>query len=349
MDNTEEILSKFGGVITNDLNNVLQIDEENDERLSTFSRSLYIDINQNGPFDLPKRKTFNMLSINIQSINAKFNNLLLYLSILDEKKLSFDVINIQETWLSAKDDAEKLMIKQLYNIPGYNLIIRGKTISEHGGLFTYIKDSYNFTERPLCNSLIYEGLFIDIFSENFIKKITLANIYRPPRHNNRNSEIKCFMDEIKPIVDSLSKEKSSLTISGDFNINLLEINNRERYQEFLDIFLTRGLFPQITLPTRFSSRRATLIDHIYCNTKDENRAGKSAIIIGKLSDHFAVCCCMDVFTQRDPLSRYVCVQENSARAIENFVLAVESSIQNTHFKADLLTNPNGKIMIYFMK
>ena len=75
MDNTEEILSKFGGVITNDLNNVLQIDEENDERLSTFSRSLYIDINQNGPFDLPKRKTFNMFSISIQSINAKFNNL----------------------------------------------------------------------------------------------------------------------------------------------------------------------------------------------------------------------------------------------------------------------------------
>ena len=109
MDNTEEILSKFGGVITNDLNNVLQIDEENDERLSTFSRSLYIDINQNGPFDLPKRKTFNMFSISIQSINAKFNNLLLYLSILAEK-ISFDVINVQETWLSANDDAEKLMI-----------------------------------------------------------------------------------------------------------------------------------------------------------------------------------------------------------------------------------------------
>ena len=155
-----------------DLNNVLQIDEENDERISTFTRSLYIDINQNSPFDLPQKKTFNVLSINTQSINAKFNNLLLYLSILEEKKLSFDAINIQETWESVKDDAEKIMIKQVYNIPGYNLIIRGKTISEHGGLFTYIKDSYNFTERPLCNSLIYDGLFIDIFSENFILMIS---------------------------------------------------------------------------------------------------------------------------------------------------------------------------------
>ena len=69
-------------------------------------------------------------------------------------------------------------------------------------------------------------------------------------------------------------------------------------------------------------------------------AGKSAIIIGKLSDHFAVCCFMDVFRQRNPLSRYVFVQENSARAHENFVLAVESSIQNTNFNSELLKDPN---------
>ena len=80
------------------------------------------------------------------------------------------------------------MIKRLYNIPGYNLTIRGKTISEHGGLFTYIKDSYTSTERPLCNSRTYEGLFIDVFSDNFLNKLTLVNIYRPPRNNNRISE-----------------------------------------------------------------------------------------------------------------------------------------------------------------
>ena len=56
MDNTGEILSNFGGVITNDLNHVLQNDEENDEGISTFTRSLYIDITQHSPFDLPQRK-----------------------------------------------------------------------------------------------------------------------------------------------------------------------------------------------------------------------------------------------------------------------------------------------------
>ena len=46
MDNTEEILSNLGGVFANDLNSVLQMDEDNQENVSVFTRSLYIDINK---------------------------------------------------------------------------------------------------------------------------------------------------------------------------------------------------------------------------------------------------------------------------------------------------------------
>ena len=94
MVNTDEILSNFGGILANDLNSILQVDDDNDGIISTFTRSAYIDIYQDSPLDLPQKKTFNILSINIQSINAKFDSLLLYLSILEDKKLSFDAINI---------------------------------------------------------------------------------------------------------------------------------------------------------------------------------------------------------------------------------------------------------------
>ena len=119
-------------------------------------------------------------------------------------------------------------------------------------------------------------------SDKLLKKITLGNIYRPSKKNNSISEINSFIDEISPIINRLSKENSQLAISGDFNINLLEINNRESYQDYLDVFITKSLYPQISHPTRFGTRRATLIDQIFCKAQDENRAGKSAIIVSKL-------------------------------------------------------------------
>ena len=37
---------------------------------------------------------------------------------------------------------------------------------------------------------------------------------------------------MSPIIDKLKKENSYAAISGDFNINLLQINERENYDDF---------------------------------------------------------------------------------------------------------------------
>ena len=133
-----------------------------------------------------------------------------------------------------------------------------------------MQEEYRCSVRPLYqNSNVYEGLFIDVFSDKLLKKITLGNIYRPPKRNNSNSEVNKFIEEISPIIDCLSRENSQLCLSGDFNINLLEINNRESYQDYLDVFVTNSLYPQISYPTRFATRRATLIDQIFCKARDE--------------------------------------------------------------------------------
>ena len=67
----------------------------------------------------------------------------------------------------------------------------------------------------------------------------------------------------KIILKKLKNERSAVIIGGDFNINLLRLNEREKFQEFYDMFVTDNLYPEITLPTRFSKNNATLIDQIF--------------------------------------------------------------------------------------
>ena len=47
-------------------------------------------------------------------------------------------------------------------------------------------------------------------------------MYRPPRDLNKNYET--FIHEIGPILKELEKSNTESILSGDFNINLLNIN-----------------------------------------------------------------------------------------------------------------------------
>ena len=58
--------------------------------------------------------------------------------------------------------------------------------------------------------------------------------------------------------------KSEVIIAGDFNINLLKINEKEYCSEFYDTLTGFSFFPKITFPTRFSSLNGTLIDNLLC-------------------------------------------------------------------------------------
>ena len=68
--------------------------------------------------------TFAVLSLNIQKIGAKFDSFLGFLSYLEENNINFNAICLQETWLPHKSDTS------LYNIPGYQLIHKGRSCSE---------------------------------------------------------------------------------------------------------------------------------------------------------------------------------------------------------------------------
>ena len=50
----------------------------------------------------------------------------------------------------------------------------------------------------------------------------------------------------------LQKSKSEIIIAGDYNIDLLKINEKPIICEYFDTIVSHGFFPKITMPTRLS-------------------------------------------------------------------------------------------------
>ena len=72
---------------------------------------------------------------------------------------------------------------------------------------------------------------------------------------------------------------------GDFNIDLLKCDSNKNVSDFLDIIYSTNLVPNITSPTRLTSRSQTLIDNIFSSIiNDDCIAGN---LISPISDHHA--------------------------------------------------------------
>ena len=82
------------------------------------------------------------------------------------------------------------------------------------------------TGRPLEPQVHWNatGLFIEVQGECLEGKLTIGNIYRPPKCNNNNATIDRFTEEISPILTNMGKKSSNAIVAGDFNIDLRQIN-----------------------------------------------------------------------------------------------------------------------------
>ena len=189
----------------------------------------------------------------------------------------------------------------------------------------------------------WEGQFIDIthkFNEALPCKITLANIYRPPRNNNSNISIDRFLEPFINVFNELTRENSILITGGDFNIDLLKINEREKFQEYFDLFVSNGSIPQITTPTRFSRKNATLLDQIFCRPNKYSSIDLSGVIATGLSDHFP---CFSVISMNSKIkqrAKYIKIQKKGSQEILSFQNEIRAQLAKTTFDYNLLTDPN---------
>ena len=172
----------------------------------------------------------------------------------------------------------------LYQIPGYKLISIGHHASIKGGLVIYLHDSWNFKiVHSNKNSQIWESLIIEISNpcNGSAPTIILGNIYRPPK-SGRN-ELDTLNTEFNQVLLDLQSNTHMVYVAGDFNINLLAVNDTQFNSDYFDSILAAGYMPTITLPTRLSQNN-TLIDNIFTN----NLKDFTAVVLGDhISDHQA--------------------------------------------------------------
>ena len=96
--NKEDILKNFGGEHVNSLKNILQ-DIENDHEIDTNRCSQYYTL-KSLPADISDTSSdLLVLSLNSQSILAKFGSFDVMIQILSEQNIHPDAILIQESWL----------------------------------------------------------------------------------------------------------------------------------------------------------------------------------------------------------------------------------------------------------
>ena len=70
---------------------------------------------------------------------------------------------------------------------------------------------------------------------------------------------------LNTLLDKFSIENKQVFLLGDFNVNLLNYNDHQPTNEFLDSFASNSFIPYILQPARITSHSKTLIDNIFSN------------------------------------------------------------------------------------
>ena len=118
------------------------------------------------------------------------------------------------------------------------------------------------------------------------------------------------------------------------------------FAEFLDLFLTNGFLPLISLPTRFSKKNATIIDQIFCKISDISAHSLSGILLTQTSDHLPSFSCLDIINFKKSASpKFIKIQINDSQSQRNFCNAVSQADIISKLDARPHTDPNENYLV----
>ena len=219
---------------------------------------------------------FSVLHLNIRSIPKNLHKLERF---IENVNFNFTVIGITETWLNC-DNVD------CYGMPGYSHYYLYREHKRGGGVSLFINSKLSVKSRDdlkvMSNGL--EALFVEISKEDsgLQKDLILGIVYRPP-----NQDINLFNECLTNVLSKLRTERKLIQIMGDFNVNILNVNEHLPSSEFLDLMYANSFLPLIKKPTRITSHGTTLIDNIFYSDVS-NVKMLNGLFYTDISDHLPI-------------------------------------------------------------
>ena len=280
-----------------------------------------------------------ILSINIQCVNAKFDEFQAFIDRINVKN-PINVICLQECWLKNYDNVT------MFNLAGYEMVYKTRSCCAHGGLIIYIHNELECTTLTDINiaSTGWEYLCVELCDRKpRSKKYTLCNVYRTP--SEIVEDINNFTTEFATLLSHMKAIRHSSYVCGDYNIDLLKVKRNKHYCEYFDEIISQGFIPKITLPTRISEHSSTLIDNIFTSNIDERES--SGILLNQISDHQMVFTLIENKSYVTHVPKFVEIQNNDHDSIHNFVHELEelNIYEKLHTSVDSRPEENYGILL----
>ena len=229
--------------------------------------------------------SFSILNYNIRSFHK---NGLSFESLLDNLNINFKCIVLSETWNNENN-------QNLCTLPNYKSF---HTIRPYGHIYTSsggvsvlcgseLKANKN-ANLSLCNAHI-ETCTVDFKYGNEL--FTIVGIYRPPRGSKVD-----FLVELDKILNSIDTVHRTVTLVGDFNLNLDDLDD-VHVVNFATKLYADSYLPIINCPTRFppdiSTHNPSTLDMIWTNKFGIEVCG---IINFDVTDHLPTFCIFESIT-----------------------------------------------------
>ncbi|XP_022163951.1 uncharacterized protein LOC111029296 [Myzus persicae] len=259
---------------------------------------------------------------NIRSVNANFDELLLYLeNDINYKKI--DILILTETWHSVENC--------VFTIPGYNTYYSSTKRNQNDGVIVFVK-----CDLPV---ILYEFGSVD---SNILKLSLCINntplvfycVYRSPASNTND-----FIVNLRNIFDKENTDKGYNFLIGDMNINIIEnINN-----DYLDMLAEHGYKSYINIYTRLPLKgNYSCLDHIFIKTQQSNlNLIEAGVIQSHITDHFSIFAAV-------PISNHVSSDNTLIKKSVNDLLCSLLSKENWSVLNSTL-NINEQIDIFYAK
>ena len=339
-DEANSFMCNAGLTDSNSLTHLInRISPELENEVDLIEQSNYYDDTTFG-HTFQSSMGISMVSLNCQCLNTKkVDALKLFLSSMNSDTSPISCIVLQETW------CDSLVDMSFFSLPNYNMVSKPTRISAHGGLIIYIHDSFQYKQIDIIDdSPHFENICIEVWNKYaHFDKFLICDIYKPP--SGTTEHLVDFTNKFTQWAAAINEKSKKSYLCGDFNINQLQIQTNQHFNQFYDSLTSTGFITKITLPTRISETSATLIDNVFTNNID--RAHVSGILSRKFSDHqmiFSLQKCNKCQKLKHN-EKYIEVELTSQNNLDKFAAEIKESKICEHINSNADADPNANLDI----